>query len=130
MQPPEMTNDQIRKELSAIAIELTERAADDFASRIELRERQRELRGEVALRPLNANDITSMRREITGLQRRFTEILDERPNIAAMNDGGEGQRGMAENQQFGWDYDEGTGRTAIHERIVYLERRIAEAEGS
>jgi len=130
MQPSEMTNDEIRKELSAIAIELTERAEDDFASRVDLRERQRDLRDEVALRPLTADDVVSMRREITGLQRRLAEILDARPNIAAMNDGGEGQRGMAENQQFGWDYDEGTGRNAIQERIMYLERRIAEAADS
>ena len=62
------------------------------------------------------------------MQRRLDTILEERPNIAAMNDGGEGQRGMAENQQFGWDYDEGTGRNAIAERIQHLERRIAGSE--
>lgn len=70
-----------------------------------------------------------MRRELVGLRRRLAEIIKQRPNVAAMNDGGEGHAGMAENQQFGWDYDEGTARTAIRERIELLERRIAAARG-
>jgi len=123
-----MTNDQIREELSAIAIELTERDTEDFTGRIALHDRRRALRDEIATRPLRAADVASMRRELVGLERRLETILDERPNIAAMNDGGEGQRGMAENQQFGWDYDEGTGRNSIEDRVFYLRRRIAAAE--
>ena len=127
MQPTEMTNDQIRQELSSIAITLTDLPEDDFSSRMDLRQRRQDLRDEIAQRPMAPEDVVSMRRELLGLQRRLGTILEERPNIAAMNDGGEGQRGMAENQQFGWDYDEGTGRNAVQERIAYLERRIAEA---
>jgi hypothetical protein len=125
-----MTNDQIRLELSAIAIELTDLPDEDYPRRIELRDRRTELRAEIAGRPLSVDDVASMKREVTGLQRRLTEIMDQRPNIAAMSDGGEGQRGMAENQQFGWDYDEGTDRNGIAARIAYLQRRIAEAEGA
>lgn len=128
MQPSEMTNDQIREELSTIAISLTELPADDFAQRLTLRERRQVLRDEIQQRPIASADLASMERELLGLRRRLETILDQRPNIAAMNDGGEGQRGMAENQQFGWDYDEGTGRNALAERIAYIERRIADAK--
>jgi hypothetical protein len=127
MTPSDMSNDDIRTELSAIAVELTELPDDAFSRRVELRDRRSELRAEIGSRPIAASDVASMRREIAGLQRRMAEILEQRPNIAAMADGGEGQRGMAENQQLGWDYDAGTGRHGIHERIRFLERRIAEA---
>ena len=128
MDPAEMSSDDIRKELSSIAIQLTELPDDAYAARLDLRERQQVLREEVAGRPVGPQDVASMQRELVGLQRRLLEIMDERPNIAAMNDGGQGQAGMAENQQWGWDYDEGTGRNEIQERILYLERRIEEAE--
>lgn len=127
MTPSDLSNDDIRHELSAIAVELTELPDDAFSRRVELRDRRSALRAEIATRPIAASDVASMRREIAGLQKRLAEILDQRPNIAAMSDGGEGQRGMAENQQLGWDYDAGTGRYAIHDRIAFLERRIAEA---
>ena len=128
MDPAEMSSDDIRRELSSIAIQLTELPEDDFATRLDLRERQTALRDAVASRPVGPADVASMKRELAGLQRRLLEIMDERPNIAAMNDGGQGQAGMAETQQWAWDYDEGTGRNEIRDRIVYLERRISEAE--
>ena len=128
MDPAEMSSDDIRRELSSIAIQLTELPEDDFATRLDLRERQTVLREAVASRPVGPADVASMKRELAGLQRRLLEIMDERPNIAAMNDGGQGQAGMAETQQWAWDYDEGTGRNEIRDRIVYLERRISEAE--
>ena len=128
MDPAEMSSDDIRVELSSIAIQLTELPDDAYAARLDLRERQKLLREEVAARPVGPADVASMRRELAGLQRRLLEIMGDRPNIAAMNDGGQGQAGMAETQQWAWDYDEGTGRNEIRERILYLERRIEEAE--
>lgn len=122
-----MTNEQIRVELSSIAMSLTDLPDDDFATRAELRDRRLALRNEVAKRPMTPDDATSLRRELVGLKKRLAEILDDRPNIAAMSDGGEGQRGMAENQKLGWDYDEGTGRNGIEERILYIESRLADA---
>lgn len=120
-----MSNDEIREELSAIAISLTELPDDAFGERAELRDRRLALRTEVGKRPMTADDAASMQRELVGLKKRLEEILAERPNIAAMADGGEGQRGMAENQKLGWDYDEGTGRNGIEERILYIESRLA-----
>ena len=129
MTPSDMSNDDIRTELSAIAVELTELPEDAFSRRVELRDRRSELRAEIGTRPIAAADVAAMQREISGLRKRLEQILEQRPNIAAMADGGEGQRGMAENQQFGWDYDAGTGRHAIHERIRFLPVNVlAEAQ--
>jgi hypothetical protein len=123
-----MTNDEIRQELSSIAIELTELPGDDFSRRSELRDRRLALREEISRRPMAREDLASMRRELVGLQRRLDEILEERPIVAATSDGGGGEAGMAETQKLGWEYDSGTGRNAIAERIAFIERRIAEAE--
>ncbi|MDJ0962502.1 MAG: hypothetical protein QNJ88_17775 [Acidimicrobiia bacterium] len=124
-----MTNDQIRQELSSIAMQLTELPGDDFSTRSELRDRRLVLREEIARRPIAPADLDSMRRELVGLHRRMAEILDERPIVAGMADGGGGEAGMAEAQELGWDYDAATGRNAIAERIAFLQRRIAETRG-
>jgi hypothetical protein len=124
-----MTNDEIRQELSSIAIQLTELPGDDFSSRSDLRARRLVLREEISRRPIAAEDVASMRRELVGLQRRHEEILKDRPIVAGMGDGGGGEAGMAEAQELGWDYDEATDRDAIAERIAFIARRITEADG-
>jgi len=124
-----MTNDQIRQELSGIAIQLTELPSDDFSTRSDLRDRRLVLREEIARRPIASEDLESMRRELVGLYRRMAAILDERPIVAGMADGGGGEAGMAEAQELGWDYDAATGRNAVAERIAFIQRRIAEAGG-
>ena len=123
-----MSNDEIRTELSDIAIKLTELPEDDFSTRAELRDRRLALRNEIGKRPMAPEDVASMRRELVGLQRRLDEIFEDRPNVAGMADGGEGQAGLAESQRLGWEYDAGQGRNAIEERIMFLQHRIHDAE--
>lgn len=41
-----------------------------------------------------------------------------------MTDGGQGGDGISQNQQMGWDYDEGTGRADLQRRIEEIRRAL------
>ncbi len=62
------------------------------------------------------------------MKRRLNRAVEDRPNIAAMNDGGEGGAGMAENQEMAWRYDERNDLGRLRQRKQFLERRLAVAE--
>jgi hypothetical protein len=126
--PAEMAVDDIRQELSSIVASLAEAAAEDLTTRATLRSRQQHLRAEMARRAESLDDATSLRRELKGVRRRLNQVVEDRPNIAAMNDGGEGGAGLAEAQEMGWRYDEGNDLGPLRRRAWNLERRIAAVE--
>jgi hypothetical protein len=126
----ELTSDEIRLELAAIIDGLIAADDRDFATKAALRGRQHELRQEIGRRPATADEVVSLRREIDRLKVSLQRHLEDRPNVAAMSDGGEGGgNGLAESQQLVWDYDEATGWKRTRARIGAIERRIAEAAG-
>ncbi len=126
----ELSSDEIRLELATIVDGLIAADDRDFATKAALRSRQQELRQEIAQRPVTADEVESLRRELDRLKVSLERHLEARPNVAAMSDGGEGGgNGLAESQQLVWDYDESTGWKDIRRRIGAIERRIAEFEG-
>lgn len=123
------THEEIRTELVRICEQLDALDDLDFAGRVELREQRAALKHRLAeLQPTDL-DRSAMQRELQGLRANYEAIVANRPNVAAMNDGGQGGAGMAENQRMAWDYDEGTGRRVIHDRIAELERRLSPPSG-
>lgn len=122
--PADMTNEEIRQELSKIAMTLHDNPPSDLGEIIERRE---VLRNEVRSRPATPSDVEALKRELVGLKRQIGIIQDERINPAGMSDGGVGGDGPLDGQNIAWSYDDATGRHAIESRIEHIERRLAES---
>ena len=129
MKPPEeMTNDEIREELSAIAIELANHRDDAWPG--ELYERRQALRQEVTSRPPNPAEIETLERELVGLRNRLAEIRRDRPDVSSAGDGGTSAgSGLAEAQAIAFEYDATSGAKSLVERIAFIEALIERARG-
>ena len=127
--PEDMTNDEIREELSAIAIELAEVDTDAWPG--DLYERRQALRQEVTSRPPNRAEIETLEREAVGIHSRLTQIQRNRPDVAAAGDGGQsGGSGIAEAQAVAFEYDERSGSRALIERLAFIQARIERARSA
>lgn len=126
--PSAMTNDEIRVELSAIAIELAEHHDDAWPG--DLYERRQALRQEVTSRPPNPSEIDTLERELIGVRARLDEISRNRPDVSGAGDGGQSAgSGIAEAQEMAFEYDRTSGAKSLTERIAFIEARIERARG-
>ncbi len=123
MDPYEMTRDEIRQELSDLAVRLAEPVEGVLSERLEMRLRQRALRVEIGRWPLTEDELAAIQRSVVLLKRQRDELMKHRPNVAAMADSGEGCDVMVM-QEFALAYDENLGRDELTNEITRLERRI------
>lgn len=113
--------DGLLRELGAVAAALADLPADSFEERIDLRDRRDTLRAALAeLSPAPSRE--SLDRELAQLQQRLDDLHRDRPNVAAMSGGGEGDDGVAEAQRLARQFDDGQGRAELEERIQALQR--------
>ena len=127
--PSEMTNDEIRVELSAIAIELADHHDDSWPGA--LYERRQALRHEVTSRPPNPAEVDTLERELVGIRSRLEAIRANRPDVSGAGDGGQSAgSGIAEAQEMAFEYDRTSGAKSLVERIAFIEARIENARNA
>ena len=119
--------DAIRLELAEIQDKLLELPRDAFAERVELRDRQAELRdaiaGQYADRDERRSD-TDLLRELESLRKRRKEIVRNRINLVGQSSGGEGGGPGAGSIGIGnlnRQMDEAQGGGDIEARIMRIE---------
>lgn len=120
---PTPEREELRRELSSIVEQLADLPPDAFAERVRLRELQTSLRALLA-EPTEGRTRASLETELRQLTRRLEQLLQDRPNVGAMSDGGHGGDGLAQAQQMAWDYDEGQGRQDLARRIKEIRRAL------
>lgn len=120
---PTPEREELRRELAAIVEQLSDLPPDAFSERVRLRELQTSLRALLA-EPTEGRTRESLESELEQLTRRLERLLEDRPNVGAMSDGGHGGDGLAQAQQMAWDYDEGQGRRDLDRRIKQIRRAL------
>lgn len=120
---PTPEREELRRELSSIVEQLSDLPPDAFSERVRLRELQTSLRALLA-EPTEGRTRESLETELEQLTRRLERLLEERPNVGAMSDGGQGGDGLAQSQQMAWDYDQGQGRSDLDRRIKEIRRAL------
>lgn len=120
---PTPDREELRRELSSIVEQLSELPEDAFSERVRLRDLQTSLRAVLA-EPTEGRTRESLETELRQLTRRLERLLEDRPNVGAMSDGGQGGDGLAQSQQMAWDYDEGQGRPDLNRRIKEVRRAL------
>lgn len=120
---PTPEREELRRELSSIVEQLAELPPDAFSERVRLRDLQTSLRALLA-EPTEGRTRESLEAELEQLTSRLERLLENRPNVGAMSDGGQGGDGLAQSQQMAWDYDEGQGRQDLDRRIREIRRAL------
>lgn len=120
---PTPDREELRRELASIVEQLSELPDDAFSERVHLRDLQTSLRAVLA-EPTEGRTRESLETELRQLTRRLERLLEDRPNVGAMSDGGQGGDGLAQSQQMAWDYDEGQGRPDLNRRIKEIRRAL------
>lgn len=120
---PTPEREELRRELSRIVEQLSELPPDAFTERVRLRDLQSSLRALLA-EPTEGRTRESLETELEQLTKRLERLLEERPNVGAMSDGGQGGDGLAQSQQMAWDYDAGQGRGDMEQRIREIRRAL------
>lgn len=120
---PTPEREELRRELSWIVEQLSDLPADAFAERVRLRDLQSSLRALLA-EPTEGRTRDSLQAELEQLTKRLERLLERRPNVGAMSDGGQGGDGLAQSQQMAWDYDQGQGRPGFEQRIREIRRAL------
>lgn len=115
--------EELRRELSSIVEKLSDLPPDAFSERVRLRDLQTSLRALLA-EPTEGRTRESLETELEQLTKRLERLLENRPNVGAMSDGGQGGDGLAQSQQMAWDYDAGQGRQDLHRRITEIRRAL------
>lgn len=120
---PTPEREELRRELSSIVEQLSDLPPDAFSERVRLRDLQTSLRALLA-EPTEGRTRESLEAELEQLTRRLERLLENRPNVGAMSDGGQGGDGLAQSQQMAWDYDAGQGRQDLDHRIREIRRAL------
>lgn len=126
---PTPEREELRRELSSIVEQLSDLPPDAFSERVRLRDLQTSLRALLA-EPTEGRTRESLETELVQLTKRLERLLENRPNVGAMSDGGQGGDGLAQSQQMAWDYDEGQGRPDLDRRIKEIRRALEAWAGS
>ncbi len=120
---PTPEREELRRELSSIVEQLSDLPPDAFSERVRLRDLQTSLRALLA-EPTEGRTRESLETELEQLTIRLERLLENRPNVGAMSDGGQGGDGLAQSQQMAWDYDQGQGRPDLDHRIKEIRRAL------
>ncbi len=125
--------ESLTEELAAIESALAEVPPGDFSRRIDLRERRRELQGEInkARRALPI-DRGALAAELRALRERRDRLAGKRIDVVSQAGGGSAGGDFAfatDAWKLNRHIDEATGLTDIEARIAEIEERLASTEG-
>lgn len=118
---------ELRRELIEILERLHELPDDAFKERIELKNRQHDLRARIARvlrdeRRATPDSARAIRRELTQVRRRKEQLLDQRTATSAGASGGDfGSASVVHFQQMQAEQDEALGLQELDARIAELQ---------